>query len=145
MIGILLVSHGKMAEGMKDSIELIMGEVEQLNTVSLVAGEDIEQFKLEVLNKTIELDTGDGVLVYVDLFGASPYNATQYASRELVDKNIEMKVLTGMNLPMLLESLVMREYYDIHSLVKIAKEAGQEGISESVVVEVDEEDSEGDY
>ncbi|MDM8293042.1 PTS sugar transporter subunit IIA [Faecalicoccus pleomorphus] len=74
MIGVLIVSHGRLAEGMKDSIQMIMGEVEQVSTIGLFTDTDLEQFKDEIKNEILKLDTGDGVLVFVDLFGASPAN-----------------------------------------------------------------------
>ena len=76
MIGMLLVSHGRMAEGMLDSLELIMGSCDQMHTVSLCAGEDFESFRAKVMEAIRQLDSGDGVLVFVDLYGASPFNAS---------------------------------------------------------------------
>ena len=71
MIGMLLVSHGRMAEGMLDSLELIMGSCDRMHTVSLCAGEDFESFRAKVMEAIRQLDSGDGVLVFVDLYGAS--------------------------------------------------------------------------
>lgn len=76
MVGILLVSHGKMAEGMLDSMKLIMGDCEQLQAVSLQAGEDFEDFRAKLMKTIRSVNSGDGVLVFVDLYGASPFNAS---------------------------------------------------------------------
>lgn len=144
MLGILLVSHGKFAEGLKDSIELIMGTPEQFDIASLLAGQDIIEFREKVVQKIKKLDMGEGVLVFVDLFGASPYNVTQYASLVLKEENIQVRTLTGMNLPMLLETLGMRSSHAMEDIVKIAMETGQKGICEPKEFRV-EEDIEGDY
>lgn len=144
MLGIVLASHGTLAEGLKDSIELIMGNVEQFDIVSLLAGQDIDEFKQEVLRKIRKLDTGDGVFVFVDLFGASPYNAALYASMKLKEEHIQVRLLTGMNLPMVLETLVMRSTHTLEEIVKITIAAGRDGICEPVST-LSEEDIEGDY
>lgn len=148
MVGVLLISHGKMAEGMKDSIELIMGETEALDTASLVAGQDFEEFKKDVSEKIWRLNDGKGVLVYVDLFGASPYNATMFSFQELRNEGIEIRVLTGMNLPMIMEVLAMREALSLDELVQIGLSSGKDGIQEPVselLTSQVEEDEDGDY
>ena len=133
MIGMLLISHGGMAEGMLDSMELIMGSCEQMHTVSLCAGEDFESL----------LDSGDGVLVFVDLYGASPFNAAVYAAARMAQEGRNVRVLAGMNLAMLLETAAMRISSSLQELVAIAGAAGRDGISEPVVVK--EEENEEDY
>ena len=100
MIGMLLISHGGMAEGMLDSMELIMGSCEQMHTVSLCAGEDFESFRTKVMDAIRLLDSGDGVLVFVDLYGASPFNAAVYAAARMAQEGRNVRVLAGMNLAM---------------------------------------------
>lgn len=132
MIGLLLVSHGKMADGMVDSVKLIMGEQENVASISLVAGEDFEKFKETVSDKIYDLDNGDGVLVYVDLFGASPYNATMLSLQDIHANSVQVRVLTGMNLPMILEILAMREFTSLADLAQLAVQSGRDGIQEPV-------------
>lgn len=148
MVGVLLISHGKMAEGMKDSIELIMGETKALDTASLVAGQDFEAFKKEVNEKIWQLNDGNGVVVYVDLFGASPYNATMFSFQALRNEGIEIRVLTGMNLPMIMEVLAMRETLALDELVQMGLRSGKDGIQEPVsdlLTPQVAEDEDGDY
>lgn len=145
MIGIVLVSHGLLAEGLKDSIALIMGIPERFDTVSLAAGEDLHTCKKEIIQKIIKLNDGDGVLVFADLFGASPYNATQYARMVLHEEHIQVRLLSGMNLPMVLETLVMRNVNTLQDVARIAFDAGREGILEAVDITLEEHDTEGDY
>lgn len=145
MIGIVLVSHGLLAEGLKDSIALIMGIPERFDTVSLAAGEDLHTCKKEIIQKIIKLNDGDGVLVFADLFGASPYNATQYARMVLHEEHIQVRLLSGMNLPMVLETLVMRNVNTLQDVARIAFDAGRGGILEAVDITLEEHDTEGDY
>ncbi|MBO0409480.1 PTS sugar transporter subunit IIA [Enterococcus hulanensis] len=148
MVGVLLISHGKMAEGIKDSIELIMGETKALDTASLVAGQDFEAFKKEVNEKIWQLNDGKGVVVYVDLFGASPYNATMFSFQALQNEGIEIRVLTGMNLPMIMEVLAMREVLTLDELVQMGLRSGKDGIQEPVsdlLTSHVEDDEDGDY
>lgn len=143
MVGILLVSHGKMAEGMLDSMKLIMGDCEQLQAVSLQAGEDFEDFRAKLMKIIRSVNSGDGVLVFVDLYGASPFNASCYASMQLKQEDIAVRILAGMNLSMLLESVALRASSTLEELVQIASRAGRDGICEPVTVQ--DEESDGDY
>ena len=143
MIGMLLISHGGMAEGMLDSMELIMGSCEQMHTVSLCAGEDFESFRTKVMDAIRLLDSGDGVLVFVDLYGASPFNAAVYAAARMAQEGRNVRVLAGMNLAMLLETAAMRISSSLQELVAIAGAAGRDGISEPFVVK--EEENGEDY
>ena len=94
MIGMLLVSHGRMAEGMLDSLELIMGSCDRMHTVSLCAGEDFESFRVKVMEAIRQLDSGDGVLVFVDLYGASPFNASVYAVARMAQEGISVRAVS---------------------------------------------------
>lgn len=147
-VGILIVSHGMMAEGIKDSVNLIMGAAEGIETSSLVAGQDFDSLKEDILLKVEKLNNGKGVLLFVDLFGASPHNASVFNYPELKEKNINIRVITGMNLPMILETSAMRGYSSLDELADTAIQSGKEGIVEAIsiienAVDVDEED--GDY
>lgn len=147
-VGILIVSHGMMAEGIKDSVNLIMGAAEGIETSSLVAGQDFDSLKEDILLKVEKLNNGKGVLLFVDLFGASPHNASVFNYPELKEKNINIRVITGMNLPMILETSAMRSYSSLDELADTAIQSGKEGIVEAISiiensVDVDEED--GDY
>lgn len=147
-VGILIVSHGMMAEGIKDSVNLIMGAAEGIETSSLVAGQDFDSLKEDILLKVEKLNNGKGVLLFVDLFGASPHNASIFNYPELKEKNINIRVITGMNLPMILETSAMRSYSSLDELADTAIQSGKEGIVEAIsiienAVDVDEDD--GDY
>ncbi|MDO4428816.1 MAG: PTS sugar transporter subunit IIA [Atopobiaceae bacterium] len=140
MIGILVVSHGKMAAGMLDTLRMVMGEAEKLDSVSLVMGEDYEVFEAEITERLRALNDGDGVLALVDLFGASPFNVTQKAAHALEPEGVKVRIVSGMNLGMLVEASSMRVGSTLDELAKTAIEAGRMGVDEPVQVVANEDD-----
>lgn len=132
MIGVLLVSHGKMAEGIKDSVGMIVGDVGQFDTLALVPGQDIAMLGSDVLAKTKALDSGEGVLVFVDLFGASPYNASMKCLPEWAKLNIQARIVTGMSLPMVITAVCNREFSSLDELAQEAISAGIENMKDAI-------------
>lgn len=124
MVGIVVVSHGNMAEGMMDAARMIVGEMEGVATVSLKESDAVEDLISRIETAVDEVDQGDGTLILVDAFGASPFNAS--ARLAMNRKNIE--VVSGMNLPMLLELAVQREGQDLQAVTQIALETGTTSI-----------------
>lgn len=121
MKGILLASHGPLAEGMLQTSKLFFGDQEQLEALCLKAEDNPDEF-VDVLKSAIErLDTGEGVIVFVDLLFGSPCNCM---ARTLTD-NVE--VITGMNLSMLLELLGSREMGTVD--VDYLTQTGKDGIA----------------
>ncbi|MDT2669884.1 PTS sugar transporter subunit IIA [Enterococcus dongliensis] len=129
MTGILIVTHGEMARGMIDSLNLIMGDQEEYQTLGLKHGDDIIAFKEEIQASIRQLDRGDGVLVLVDLFSASPYNQAALSFNEL--KGHKYRLISGVNLPMLIEAFNQRMIgEDLETMYQKAMIAGKEGIKE---------------
>lgn len=120
MVGILLVSHGMMAEGMMDSISMFFGEnIPQLDYMRLRMDSNADEFGQEMAKKVAELDTGDGVVIFADLFGGTPCN---YALRLVSEK---VHLIAGMNLSIVMEFLGTREFSDLNAatLVETGKSA----------------------
>ncbi|WP_213951045.1 PTS sugar transporter subunit IIA [Tepidanaerobacter syntrophicus] len=107
MIGILIATHGNLGKELIKSSELIMGKQSKLTSVGLFHGDSIEEFKATVENEIRNLEQGEGVLVFVDLYGGSPCNATAMIMRNFLE-NARFECITGVNLPMLLEALTAR-------------------------------------
>lgn len=124
MVGIVVVSHGNMAEGMIDAARMIVGNMESVVTVSLQESDAVEDLMGRIEAALTEVDKGDGALILVDAFGASPFNAS--ARLALSRKNVE--VISGMNLPMLLELAVQREGQDLGAVTQLALETGTTSI-----------------
>ena len=131
MIGVSLICHGNMAEGIKDSVRLIVGEQESFHVLGLFEGGDFEKFKEDVYDTIVNSDNGQGVVVFVDMMGASPFNAVASNVKKLQANNIPIRLITGVNLPMLLETLMQRDLADsLEELYKISLEAGRDSIKE---------------
>lgn len=127
MISILLLTHENFGEAMIHSAKLIIGEFKQVEAFGLNRGDDIGHFSNTIKDKIKELDDGDGVLVFADLFGASPYNATAIASKNI---NCHYRCISGFNFPMLLEAITLRNYEKLDDLTQKCIEAGHSGIKE---------------
>ena len=114
MQGILLISHGPLAEGMLKTAEIFFGEnIPQMKALVLNTQDDPEDFRGRLQEATAEVDTGEGVLVFADLLGGTPCNQALTLVNEKVHQsafvlNEKVTVLTGMNLPMVMECLGLR-------------------------------------
>ena len=128
MIGLVLVSHGSLAEGLLDAAQLINGELQQARDIGLQETEDIDGLVERVAQATEDVDTGEGVLIMVDLFGASPFNASARAKLSAPERALE--VVTGMNLPMLVELDVQRDGLSLADAVEMALQIGRDGITQ---------------
>ena len=123
MIGILLATHGLFCEGIKESVEMVMGDSRKLRAIKLKQEDDVSEFKDALVRNVAELEDGDGVLVLLDVLGGSPYNM---AASIIQDHHVEC--VTGLNLPMLLEALECRESVGLKDLAARCMKAGTEGI-----------------
>ncbi|WP_034551763.1 PTS sugar transporter subunit IIA [Carnobacterium funditum] len=106
MLGIVIATHGKLSDGLKDSAEVIMGETNNIETVNLNAGDDVQGLGAKIKVAIHEVDKGEGVIVLVDLVSASPYNQAVIVTNAL-DKELQesIYIIGGANLPMLLETI----------------------------------------
>lgn len=127
MIGILLLTHENFGAAMLKSAELIMGRQEQCLAIGLNRGDDMGSFCEKVKEAIQCLDNGKGVLVFADLFGASPYNATAITSTAVEN---HFRCVTGFGLPMVLEALNMRGSCQLDELAIRCMEAGWSGVKE---------------
>lgn len=132
MIGVLLVSHGSMAAGIKDSVKMIVGEQSQFESLSLNPGQDINQLKTDLFNCSKSLDSGDGVLIFVDLYGASPYNASMQCVPQWNELSMNVRVITGMSLPMVINAVCNRDSVSLNDLTAESIEAGHENIQDAI-------------
>ena len=124
MIGILIVTHGEFGKELIKSAELIVGKQENVSSLSLKPGDDIDAFHLSIKKEIDKLNNGNGVIVFTDLFGGTPSNTVL---RTMMEKKIQS--ITGVNLPMLLETLVLRNSdITLESLVSQCIKEGTSGI-----------------
>ena len=122
MIGIVLVSHGLLAEGLRDAVEMIAGRQERFLTIGMQATGDLDTLRSRIESAVSEVAGDDGALVLVDILGGNPANASSRLARTGTE------VICGVNLPMLLELLVQRQHSTLRELTAIAVQAAKEGV-----------------
>ncbi|MFS2225572.1 PTS mannose transporter subunit IIAB [Pantoea sp. B65] len=124
-IAIVIGTHGWAAEQLVKTAEMLLGEQQNVGWIDFVPGENAETLIEKYNARLTELDTHEGVLFLVDTWGGSPFNA---ASRIVVDKQ-NYEVIAGVNIPMLVETLMARDDNpSFDDLVALALETGREGV-----------------
>ncbi len=123
MIGIVLVSHGNLANEFAKTLEHIVGPQENLMTVSLFPDDDIEVKRKEIQNAVQQVGGNQGVVILTDMFGGTPSNL---AHSLLKGQNVE--IVAGMNLPLLVKLVSSRKTKSLHESVLLAQEAGRKYI-----------------
>jgi len=121
MVGIIAISHGPFSKALIKSVEMVYGKQDKVEALSLEPGESMENLKNNI-NEIIEEFKVNEVLIMVDLLGGTPYNAS---SIEMENSNIN--VITGLNMPMILEALLFRNE-TLEKMSLIVTEAGKSGI-----------------
>ena len=125
MLGVIVTTHGDFAKGILHSAEMVIGETHISHLGLDESGISNYESKLyKLLDEAFE--KYKGVLVLCDLKGGTPFNT---ALRYKLEKGREMEVITGVNLPMILEaSMALETCEDLNELISIAIESGKEGI-----------------
>ena len=124
MIGLVLVTHGRLAEEFKAALEHVVGPQEQVETISIGPDDDMEQRRQDILAAVEAANTGKGVVLLTDMFGGTPSNL---AISVMDSKSVE--VVAGVNLPMLIKLASVRADRDLADAVDEARQAGQKYIS----------------
>ena len=125
MIGVVVVTHGQLADEMVRVIELIVGKQERFRAVSFLPSEDMETMRERVAGAVKECEGGEGVLVFTDMFGGTPSNLSLPFHKEN-----SVEILTGVNVPMLLKVASARlvpEDGDGKTLVEVAAAVSEYG------------------
>lgn len=141
MIGCIVTGHGEFAPGLSKALAMIAGKQENFEVIAFEEGLALDAYE-ESIRVTLEklLKETEGVLIFTDLLGGTPFRTAMMASSSF-DK---VEVLTGTNLPMLIEIGLMRTFEsDVKALAKRAVEVGTEGIQHVVLEDAmnEEEDS----
>ncbi|WP_413538696.1 PTS sugar transporter subunit IIA [Enterococcus malodoratus] len=106
MLGIVIATHGKLSDGLKDAAEVIVGTTNNIATVNLNPGDDVQELGKQIEAAVKEVDKGAGVIVLTDLVSASPYNQSVLITNSLEPElQANVYVIGGVNLPMLLETI----------------------------------------
>lgn len=124
MIGMVLVTHGRLAEEFIAALFHVVGEQDQVRAVCIGPEDDMEQRRQDILNSVAEVDDGAGVVVLTDMFGGTPSNL----AISIMDK-AKVEVIAGMNLPMLIKLASVRKTETLDKSVISARDAGQKYIN----------------
>jgi len=124
MIAIILATHGKFSKELLKSSEMIFGKQENIECVTFEPGESPDDLVKKYENEIEKLDVKSGLIFMVDLFGGSPFNA---ASRIAIN-NDNIDIVSGVNLPMLLEVFTARDDKPLDEVINIAVESGRYAI-----------------
>jgi PTS system mannose-specific IIA component len=124
MIGMVLVTHGHLANEFRAALEHVVGPQKQVETISIGPEDDMEQRRKDIIAAVLQVDDGQGVVVLTDMFGGTPSNlAISVMDGARVD------VVAGINLPMLIKLASVREVSTLEQAVVQAQEAGRKYIS----------------
>ncbi|GAA0076835.1 PTS sugar transporter subunit IIA [Clostridium sp. CTA-5] len=135
MIGLIIVGHGIFPTGILSSVKLIAGEQKGVIGVNFESGQGLGVLKKNI-GKAIDNLNTDEVLILADLAGGSPFNVSVIISENRKDKKI--RVISGVNLPMVLEASLLRNDYTMEKLVEAIKTAATIGIREYKKKEIKE-------
>ena len=124
MIGLVLVTHGQLAEEFRHAVEHVVGHQENLETVSIGAEDDMEQRRRDIVDAVARADTGSGVIILTDMFGGTPSNL----AISVMDAG-RVEVIAGINLPMLIRLAGARKTLGVTEAVHAAREAGRNYIT----------------
>ena len=126
MIGVLAISHGKMAEGMLDAAHMFFGDdLPGVEALCFMSSDNPEDFDVKLKDAVARVNTGDGVIIFADLMGGPPANRSMYVLGD------DVQVITGANMTMMLELLGTRlaEGTKVSKeLVEQLQETGRTGI-----------------
>ena len=124
MIGLVLVTHGRLAAEFIKAMEHVVGPQAQVEAICIEADDDMEVRRTDIAAAADRVDAGSGVILLTDMFGGTPSNlAISLMGRE----NVE--VIAGVNLPMLIRLASVRRDHRVAAAVEAAQEAGRKYIS----------------
>ncbi|MBF0502580.1 MAG: hypothetical protein HQM09_20755 [Candidatus Riflebacteria bacterium] len=122
MIGVVIITHGNLAHEMFETVKLIMGEQAAATTVCFTARESIDTLRERAIKAVDEFRKG-GCLILTDVLGGSATNVCA----EFI-KSDEVRVITGVNLPMVMEALQHRDSISLEALSKKVRDGAARGI-----------------
>ncbi len=124
MIGMVLVTHGALANEFKSALEHVVGPQEQCETIAIGPDDDMEGRREDILKAIDAAEDGSGVIILTDMFGGTPSNL---AISVMKDRHVE--VIAGVNLPMLVKLARVRGAHPLREAVRDAQDAGRKYIN----------------
>ena len=124
MIGIVIVTHGRLAAEFIAALEHVVGPQRDIAAICIGPDDDMEQRRQDILQSVRAVDTGDGVVLLTDMFGGTPSNL----AISVMDRP-KIEVIAGINLPMLIKLASLRQAESLERTVLGAQEAGRKYIN----------------
>jgi mannose PTS system EIIA component len=124
MIGLVLVTHGRLASEFIRAMEHVVGPQERIEAICIGPEDDMESRRNDIAEAIGKVEQGDGVIILTDLFGGTPSNLAISLM-----KSDQVEVIAGVNLPMLIRLEGARKNMDVKAAVGAAREAGRKYIS----------------
>lgn len=124
MIGMVVVTHGRLAEEFIAAMEHVVGPQSALQAISIGPDDDMEQRRQDILDAVTEVDDGSGVILLTDMFGGTPSNL----AISIMDST-HVEVIAGINLPMLIKLASVRFDSTMEEAVSAAQESGKKYIN----------------
>ena len=124
MIGLVLVTHGRLAEEFRLAVEHVVGAQTQFMTVCIGAEDNMEQRRQDIVDAVADVDTGKGVIILTDMFGGTPSNLAIS-----VMETGRVEVIAGTNLPMLIKLTSVRVTHSMQQALDYAQMAGRKYIN----------------
>ena len=124
MIGMVLVTHGRLAEEFIFALEHVVGRQQAIRAICIGPEDDMEQRRQDILDSVKAVDQGQGVVVLTDMFGGTPSNLAIS-----IMEQTKAEVLAGINLPMLIKLASVRGSEPLAKAVVQASEAGRRYIN----------------
>lgn len=124
MIGLVLVTHGRLADEFCSALEHVMGPQNQIATVTIGPEDDMERRRRDIIDAVERVRSGDGVVILTDMFGGTPSNLAIS-----VMNTPDVEVVAGINLPMLVKLAKVRSELPLAEAVDVAQEAGRKYIN----------------
>jgi PTS system mannose-specific IIA component len=123
MIGLVIVTHGGLAQEFRNALEHVVGKQEALETIAIGPDDDMEARRLEILNAVQNVDGGKGVIILTDMFGGTPSNL----AISVMDET-KAEVIAGISLPILVKLASIRGETPLDQAVIMARDAGKKYI-----------------
>ena len=124
MIGVVIVTHGGLAQEFRAALEHVVGRQTMLETISIGPEDDMEKRRGELIDAVTRVKGDKGVVVLTDMFGGTPSNLAISIMEET-----GAEVIAGINLPMLIKLATVRTESSLEQTITAAKEAGRKYIS----------------
>lgn len=124
MIGLVLVTHGRLASEFVTAMEHVVGPQERVESIAIGPDDDMEARRADIAKAIGKVDDGKGVIVLTDLFGGTPSNL----AISLLERG-RVEVIAGINLPMLIRLASARKSMKVVDAVIAAREAGRKYIA----------------